>query len=126
MRRMPVAVLFGAFLASPSLAAACSCAPPTLEDLIESERDIAVFTARVVSVLTPDKGKPALVRLQIGEIIRGETAARHRDERRHTRGQSVRGRFPPRRAAHAGGLPARRPLAYRSVPRPATLDHDAF
>ncbi|HYI91750.1 MAG TPA: hypothetical protein VEY05_17790 [Beijerinckiaceae bacterium] len=72
MRRMPVAVLLGGFLALPSLAAACSCAPPTIEDLIESEGDIAVFTARVVSVLTPEKGKPALVRLQIGEIIRGE------------------------------------------------------
>jgi hypothetical protein len=74
MRRMQVAVavLLGAFLASTSLAADCSCAPPTLEDLIESERDIAVFTARVVSVLTPEKGKPAVVRLQVSEIIRGE------------------------------------------------------
>jgi hypothetical protein len=74
MRRMAaaVAVFLGALIAETSLAAGCSCAPPTLEDLIESERDIAVFTARVVSVLTPDKGKPALVRLQVGEIIRGE------------------------------------------------------
>ena len=74
MRRMAaaVAVLLGGLIAETSLAAGCSCAPPTLEDLIESERDIAVFTARVVSVLTPDKGKPALVRLQVGEIIRGE------------------------------------------------------
>jgi hypothetical protein len=74
MRRVAaaVAVLFGALITETSLAAGCSCAPPTLEDLIESERDIAVFTARVVSVLTPDKGKPALVRLQVGEIIRGE------------------------------------------------------
>jgi hypothetical protein len=67
-----VAALLGAFLMDTALAADCPCTQPTLEDLIESERDIAVFTARVVSVLTPEKGKPALVRLQVGEIIRGE------------------------------------------------------
>jgi len=61
-----------ALLVQTSLAAACSCARPTLEDLIESQRDIAVFTARVVSVLTPEKSKPTVTRLQVGEIIRGE------------------------------------------------------
>jgi hypothetical protein len=61
-----------ALLAQPSLAAACSCARPTMEELIESGRDIAIFSARVVSVLTPEKGKPAITRLQIGEILKGE------------------------------------------------------
>ena len=67
-----LAALLGAFLMDAALAADCPCTQPTLEDLIESERDIAVFTARVESVLTPDKGRPALVRLQVGELIRGE------------------------------------------------------
>ena len=65
-------VASAALLLNTSLAAACSCARPTLEDLIDSPRDIAVFSARVVSVLTPEKGKPTVTRLQIGEIIRGE------------------------------------------------------
>ena len=54
------------------LAAACSCPRPTLEDLIESPYDIAVFSARVVSIVTPEKGKPSVTRLQVGEIIRGQ------------------------------------------------------
>jgi hypothetical protein len=69
---MRIVAILAAFLAQTSLAAACSCARPTLEDLIESERDLAVFTARVVSVLTPETGKPSVTRLQVGEIIRGE------------------------------------------------------
>jgi hypothetical protein len=43
-----------------------------LEDLIESERDLVVFTARVVSVLAPEKGKPTVTRFAVGEVIRGE------------------------------------------------------
>ena len=70
MARLAAALVMS--LAWTSLAAACPCAQPTLEDLIESERDVAVFTARVVSVLTPERGRPALVRLQVAEIIRGE------------------------------------------------------
>ena len=59
-------------LLQTTLAAACSCPRPTLEDLIESPFDIAVFSARVVSIVTPEKGKPSVTRLQVGEIIRGE------------------------------------------------------
>ncbi len=68
MQRMLAAL--AALLLQTALAAACSCARPTVEDLIESERDIAVFTARVVSVLTPEKGKPSVTRLEVGELIR--------------------------------------------------------
>jgi hypothetical protein len=67
------AIVVVAFLLGPmSLAAACSCPRPTIEDLIEDKRDLAVFSARVVSILSPEKGKPAVTRLQIGEVIRGE------------------------------------------------------
>ena len=69
--RRALAILAALFVQT-SLAAACSCPRPSLEDLIESPRDIAVFTARVVSVLTPEKGKPTVTRFQVGEIIRGE------------------------------------------------------
>ncbi len=69
---MRILAASAALLVQTSLAAACSCARPTLEELIESPRDIAVFTARIVSVLTPEKGKPSVTRLQVGEIIRGE------------------------------------------------------
>ena len=55
-----------------SVAAACSCPRPSLEELIESSRDIAVLSARVVSVLSPEKGKPAVVRLIVEEVIKGE------------------------------------------------------
>ena len=61
-----------AVLLQTALAAACSCPRPTLEDLIESPFDLAVFSARVVSIVTPEKGKPSVTRLQVGEIIRGE------------------------------------------------------
>ena len=61
-----------ALLLQTALAGACSCPRPTLEDLIESPFDLAVFSARVVSIVTPEKGKPSVTRLQVGEIIRGE------------------------------------------------------
>jgi hypothetical protein len=61
-----------ALLLHTTLAAACSCPRPTLEDLIESPYDLAVFTARVVSIVTPEKGKPSVMRLQTAEVIRGQ------------------------------------------------------
>ena len=61
-----------ALLLQTTLAAACSCPRPTLEDLIDSPYELAVFTARVVSIVTPEKGKPSVTRLQVGEIIRGQ------------------------------------------------------
>jgi hypothetical protein len=61
-----------ALLFQTTLAAACWCPRPTLEDLIESPFDLAVFSARVVSIVTPEKGKPSVTRLQVREIIRGE------------------------------------------------------
>ena len=65
-------LIAAALLAQASLAAACSCPRLTVEELIEDTRDLAVFTARVVSILSPDKGKPAVMRLQVGEVIKGE------------------------------------------------------
>ncbi len=64
--------ILAALLLQTSLAAACSCARPALEDLIESPFDVAVFTARVVSIVSPEKGQPSVMRLHVGEIIRGE------------------------------------------------------
>ena len=58
-------------VAQTSLAAACSCPRPTIEELIESGSDIAVFSARVVSILS-EKGKPAVTRFEIDEVIKGE------------------------------------------------------
>ena len=65
-------ICIAAFLGQTSLAAACSCPRVTVEDLIEDGRVLAVFSARVVSILSPEKGKPAVTRLQVGEVIRGE------------------------------------------------------
>ena len=66
-------VLVVAALLGPTLsAAACPCPRPSLEDLIEDKRDLAVFSAGVVSILSPETGQPAVMRLQIGEVIRGE------------------------------------------------------
>jgi hypothetical protein len=70
MLRMIVAV--AALLAHASLAAACSCPRPTIEDLIDDKRDLAIFSARVVSILSPETGKPAVTRLQIGDVIKGD------------------------------------------------------
>ena len=67
-----VIVVAAALLGQSSLAAACSCPRPTIEDLIEDKRDLAVFSARVMSILSPEKGKPAVTRLQVGEVIRGD------------------------------------------------------
>jgi hypothetical protein len=67
-----VIVVVAALLGHVPPAMACSCPRPTIEDLIEDERDLAVFSARVVSVLAPDKGQPTVTRLAVGEVIRGE------------------------------------------------------
>ena len=67
-----IAVL-AALLGQASLAFACTCARPTVEDLIEDPRDLAVFSARVVSILSPEKGKPAVMRLEVAEAMRGKT-----------------------------------------------------
>jgi hypothetical protein len=53
-------------------AAACSCPQPAIEDLIEDPRDLAVFSARVVSIVSSEKGTPAVMRLAVAEIIKGE------------------------------------------------------
>jgi hypothetical protein len=62
----------GALLAQTTLAGACSCPRPTLEELLESGKDIAIFSARVVSVVSPHKGQPTVTRLQVDEVIKGE------------------------------------------------------
>jgi hypothetical protein len=64
--------ILGALLAQIALAEACSCPRPTLEDLIEGGKDIAIFSARVVSVVAPQRGQPAVTRLRVDEIIKGE------------------------------------------------------
>ena len=61
-----------ASLGQASLAAACTCPRPTIEDLIEDPRDLAVFSARVVSILSPEKGRPAVMRLEVAEVVRGK------------------------------------------------------
>ena len=70
MRRLFAA--YAALLVQTALAGACSCPRPTLEELIEDRRDLAVFSARVVSILTPEGGKPAVLRLAVTEVIKGE------------------------------------------------------
>ena len=65
-------VVLAAFLGPMPLAAACSCPRPTIEDLIDDERNLAIFSARVVSILSPEKGKLAVTRLQVAEVIKGE------------------------------------------------------
>ncbi len=67
-----VIAVVAALLGHIPFAAACSCPRPTIEDLIEDGRDLAIFSARVVSILSPEKGKPAVTRLQVGEVIKGE------------------------------------------------------
>ena len=59
-------------LAQSALAQSCTCPRPTLEELIASERAVAIFSARVVSVTSTEKGKPAVTRLQVGDIIKGQ------------------------------------------------------
>jgi hypothetical protein len=70
MRRVIVAAAIAMTqmcVAEIALAQSCACPRPTLEDLLQSDKDLAIFTARVVSI----QGKPAVTRLEIGEIIRG-------------------------------------------------------
>ena len=70
MLRMTVAA--AAVLGHATVATACSCARQSIEELIEDPRDLVVVSARVVSVLSPGDGKPAVTRLQIREILKGE------------------------------------------------------
>ena len=70
MRRMTV--ICASLLLQTSLALACSCPRPTIEELIGDKRDLAVFSARVVSILSPEKGKPAVTRFIVGEVIKGD------------------------------------------------------
>ena len=65
-------LVVAALLGQASAAFACSCPRPTIEDLIEDPRDLAVVSARVVSVLSPEKGKPTVTRLEIAGVIRGK------------------------------------------------------
>lgn len=62
-------------LAAPfSAAAACPCPQPrpSLEDLIASRPDLAIFVARVASILAPAKGEPTLTRFAVQDVIRGD------------------------------------------------------
>jgi hypothetical protein len=67
-----VIIAIAALLGQTLLAAACSCPRPSIEDLIEDRRDLVIFSARVVSILSPEKDKPAVTRLQVGDVIKGE------------------------------------------------------
>ena len=67
-----VIAVVAALLGHIPFAAACSCPRPTIEELLEDGRDLAIFSGRVVSILSPEKGKPAVTRLQVGEVIKGE------------------------------------------------------
>lgn len=60
-----------AVLAHSSVATACSCARLTLEELIEDPRDLAIFSARVVSVVAPERNKPTITRFAVGDVIKG-------------------------------------------------------
>ena len=56
------------------VSAACTCPRPnpTLEDLIESPENLAVFAGRVVSITTPEGGGPRVVRIAVDDIIKGD------------------------------------------------------
>ena len=69
---MRVIVVVAALLGQTAFAAACSCPQATVEDLIDDRRDLAIFSARVVSVLSPEKGKPTVTRFQVGDVIKGD------------------------------------------------------
>lgn len=69
---MRVIVVVASLLGQTALAAACTCPQPTIEDLIDDRRDLAIFSARVVSVLSPEKGKPTVTRFQVGDVIKGD------------------------------------------------------
>lgn len=58
-------------------AAACSCPnpPSTLEDLIASRPDLALFVGQVTAVLSPGKGEPTVTRFSVQDVIRGDVPA---------------------------------------------------
>jgi hypothetical protein len=53
---------------------ACPCPDPnpSLDDLIESGPEIAVFSGRVASILTPDPNGPTVTRIVVQEVIKGD------------------------------------------------------
>lgn len=55
-------------------AQACSCPSPhpTLDDLIESGPEVAVFSGRVVSILSPDPKGPTVTRIAVDDVIKGD------------------------------------------------------
>jgi len=63
-----------ALLAQILAAHACPCPNPnpSLDDLIESGPEIAVFSGRVASILTPDPNGPTVTRILVQEIIKGD------------------------------------------------------
>jgi hypothetical protein len=67
--------VMGAALAVQTLAVhACSCPNlnPTLDDLIESGPEIAVFSGRVVSIVSPDPKGPTVTRIAVDDVIKGD------------------------------------------------------
>lgn len=67
--------LVAAGLAHAPGALACSCARPTVEDLIRTRPDVAIFVARVASILAPEKGGPTVTRFAVEDVIRGDVPA---------------------------------------------------
>ena len=68
-------VMISAALAVQTLAVhACSCPNPnpTLDDLIESGPEIAVFSGRVVSIVSPDPKGPTVTRIAVDDVIKGD------------------------------------------------------
>jgi len=64
-----------AVLAAQTLAVqACSCPNPhpTLDDLIESGPEVAVFSGRVVSIVSPDPKGPTVTRIAVDDVIKGD------------------------------------------------------
>jgi hypothetical protein len=67
--------MISAALAVQTLAVqACSCPnpKPTLDDLIESGPEIAVFSGRVVSIVSPDPKGPTVTRIAVDDVIKGD------------------------------------------------------
>jgi len=67
--------MISAALAVQTLAVqACSCPNPnpTLDDLIESRPEIAVFSGRVVSIVSPDPKGPTVTRIAVDDVIKGD------------------------------------------------------
>jgi hypothetical protein len=75
MSRIGQSGFVAALLAAQTLAVqACPCPRPnpTLDDLIESGPDIAVFSGRVVSIVSPDPQGPTVTRIAVEDVIKGD------------------------------------------------------